>query len=108
MGEDQHEHRLEHRKSSDRMEVARKAGLTMADVAQLQEIFARECRNGSMLSGMELYELLRSRLRLHAAEGEREHKVHLTIEKYAGSAGSLDFEDFLVIIGDLVDANLAT
>jgi len=98
----------EHRRSSDRLEIARKVGLTMADVSKLEDIFVGDSRNGSTLSTTELYELLKSRLRLHAAEGEREQKVHFTIEKQAGSAGFLDFEDFLTIIGDLVDAKLAT
>jgi len=107
-GEQLQEQRLDHRRSSDRMELARRAGLTMADVMQFQEIFAAEATSGSTLSSIELYELLGSRLRLHAAESEREQQVHWAIEKYASSAGSLDFEDFLAIVGDLVDANLAT
>merc|ERR1711904_124932 len=102
------EHRLENRRSSDRLELARKVGLTMADLARLQGIFENESRNGSTLGGTDLYELLKARLRLHAAEGEREQRVHFAIEKYASTAGSVDFEDFLLIIGDLVDAKLIT
>jgi hypothetical protein len=90
------------------MEVARRAGLTMADVTRLQEIFATEARGASTLSSADFYDLLKSRLQLRAAEGEREQHVHATVEKNAGSDGSLDFDDFLVVVGDLVDANLAT
>eukprot|EP00746_Dinoflagellata_sp_MGD_P163484 gnl/MRDRNA2_/MRDRNA2_91539_c0_seq1.p1 gnl/MRDRNA2_/MRDRNA2_91539_c0~~gnl/MRDRNA2_/MRDRNA2_91539_c0_seq1.p1 ORF type:complete len:743 (-),score=154.81 gnl/MRDRNA2_/MRDRNA2_91539_c0_seq1:386-2614(-) len=102
------EHGLKHRKSSDRLEIARKVGLTMADLTQLQGIFEDESKNGSTLGSMDLYELLKTRLRLHAAEGEREQRVHFAIQKYASTAGSVDFEDFLLILGDLVDAKLAT
>lgn len=79
----------------------------MADVVQLQDMFSADARNGT-LSSTDMYDLLRSHLRLKTAEGEREIQVHSTIEKYAGSEGSLYFEDFLVIVGDLVDAKLAT
>lgn len=107
-GKHQEDPQLEHRRSTDRMEVARKAGLTMTDVARLHEIFANESRLGNTLSGTEVYDLLRSRLKLHAAEGEREQKVHMIIEKYAVATGSLDFDDFLVIVGDLVNDQLGT
>jgi hypothetical protein len=107
-GHDAHEHRLDHRRSSDRLEIARKVGLTMSDLAWLQGIFENESKNGSTLSSSDLYELLKARLRLHAAEGEREQRVHFAIEKFAGTVGSVDFEDFLLVIGDLVDAKLAT
>jgi len=107
-GKDPQEKNSEQRRSSDRMEIARKAGLTMADVAQLQDLFTTEAKNSSTLSVAEIYELLKSRLRLKTAEGEREQQVRATIEKQAGSSGSLDFEDFLVIAGEIVGANLAT
>merc|ERR1712080_316286 len=93
------------------MEIARTVGLTMADVARLQDIFASTAKNGMTLSSEELYDFLKSRLRLKAAEGKREKQVRTTIRKHvcsSGSAGSLDFEDFLVIIGKLVDGKLAT
>lgn len=98
------------RRSSDRMEIARKAGLRMADVAGLEDIFAAERKNDGLLTCTEVYELLKTRMRLKAAEGEREQQVHSTIERHAGTTGSqkLDFEDFLVVVGDLVDAKLAT
>lgn len=109
-GRDQTEHRPDQRRPSDRIvtEIARKVGLTMADVAQLEDIFATHTKNEDSLSSTDLYDLLKSRLKLKTAEGERELQVHSTIEKYVGPAGSIDFEDFLVIIGDLVDTNLAT
>merc|ERR1739848_619997 len=59
-GEHPQENHVDHHRSSNRMEVARRAGLTMADVTRLQDIFAADTRNGSTLSSAELYELLRS------------------------------------------------
>lgn len=109
-GKDQQDYQPETaRRSSDRIEIARRVGLTMADVSQLENIFD-DAQNGinRMLSTTEMYQLLKSRLRLKAAEGERETQVRSTIEKCKGPAGSLDFEDFMVIVGDLVDNNLAT
>jgi len=107
-GKDQQDYQPE-RRSSDRIEIARRVGLTMADVAHLENIFDDALIGmNRMLSTTEVYELLKSRLRLKAAEGEREMQVRSTIEKCKGPAGSLDFEDFMVIVGDLVDNNLAT
>lgn len=102
-------HEEQSRRSSDFMEVARSAGLTMADVTRLQEIFATDAKHGTTISSTELYALLKSRLQLRAAEGEREQQVHSKIEKYTeGKADAFHFEDFLIIIGDLINANLAT
>jgi Ca2+-binding EF-hand superfamily protein len=109
-GKAQHEKKPEHRRSSDLdlMQVARRAGFRMADVLELQGIFNSDANSDNMLRSTELYDLLKSRLRLKAAEGEREMHVHSIIKKHEGSTGAFDFEDFLVIVGDLVDAKLAT
>jgi Ca2+-binding EF-hand superfamily protein len=102
------DHGLDQRRSSDRMEVARKAGLTMADVRQLQEIFTSEAKHGATLSSIDLHQMLKSRLKLYGTDGEREQQVHVTITKHEGAAGSFEFDDFMAVVIDLVVANLAT
>lgn len=102
-------HEEQSRRSSDFMEVARKVGLTMADVTRLQEIFATDAKRGTTITSTELYALLKSRLQLRHKEGEREQQVHSKIEKYTeGKANSFQFEDFLIVVGDLINDNLAT
>jgi len=102
-------HEEQSRRSSDFMEVARKVGLTMADVTRLQEIFATDAKHGTTITSTELYALLKSRLQLRHKEGEREQHVHSKIEKYTeGKADAFQFDDFLIIVGDLINANLAT